>query len=56
MGKRKSKKKAFRNGSPQAAAPEFILEAVEPTPEFKARHALEKIKTDQGSYNPARAR
>jgi hypothetical protein len=48
MGKKKSNKNAFRNGAARAAAPEFILEAVEPTPEFKARHALEKIKTDQG--------
>jgi len=50
MGKKKGKKNAFRNGSARAATPEFILEAVEPTPEFKARYALEKIKTDQGSY------
>jgi hypothetical protein len=50
MGKRKSKKGAFRKGSAQAASPEFILEAVAPTPEFKAKNALEKVKTDQGSY------
>lgn len=40
MGKRKNKKKAFRN-------PE---QGVEPTQEFQAKHALEKIKTDQGGY------
>lgn len=50
MGKKKSKKNAFRNGAARAAAPELILEAVEPTPEFKARYAMEKVKTDQGSY------
>ena len=51
MGKKKSKKNAFRNGAARAASPgAFILEAVEPTPEFKAGHALEKVKTDQGNY------
>lgn len=50
MGKRKNKKKAFRKSAAPAAMPEFAIDAVEPTPEFKARNALEKVKTDQGSY------
>ncbi len=50
MGKRKNKKKAFRNSAGAKETPEFILEAVEPTPEFKARTPLEKVKTDQGAY------
>ena len=50
MGKRR-KKKAWQGV--QAAKPEAklpTLEVVEPTPEFAAKHPLEKIKTDQGSY------
>ena len=50
MSKRKSKKKAFRKGAAPAARSEFILDAVEPTPEFKAKNALERVKTDQGAY------
>lgn len=44
MGKRKRKQ---RNGiqGVRAAMPEAVL----PTPEFVARNALEKVKTDQGS-------
>ncbi len=49
MGKRRKKQKSGIQGE-RAAKPEFILEAVEPTPEFKARHALERVKTDQGAY------
>ena len=49
MGKRKRKHKSGIQGE-RAATAEFILEAVEPTPEFKARYPLEKIKTDQGGY------
>lgn len=49
MAKKKGKK-AFRNGAANGATAEFILEAVEPTPEFKARYPLEKVKTDLGSY------
>lgn len=49
MGKHKRKQKSGIQGK-RAATPEMLLDAVEPTPEFKARHALEKVKTDQGNY------
>lgn len=44
MGKRKRKQKNGMQGV-QAAMPEGML----PTPEFVAKHALEKVKTDQGN-------
>lgn len=46
------KRKKARQGQ-QAAKPVVQhpgTEGVEPTPEFQAKHALEKVKTDQGSY------
>ncbi|MDE3016361.1 MAG: hypothetical protein KGI29_05500 [Pseudomonadota bacterium] len=45
MGKRKRKQKKGIQGE-GAAAPEACL----PTPEFAAKNALEKVKTDQGSH------
>lgn len=50
MGKRRKKK--ARQGE-QAAKPVVKhpgMEVVEPTPEFQAKHSLEKVKTDQGGY------
>lgn len=46
------KRKKARQGK-QAAKPVTQhpgLEVVEPTPEFQAKHPLEKVKTDQGSH------
>ena len=45
MGKRRKKQKSGIQGE-RAAAPDACL----PTPEFTARTALEKVKTDQGAY------
>ncbi len=49
MGKRKSKKNAFSNGLVPVARLENLT-TTEPTPEFQAKHALEKVKTDLGCY------
>lgn len=49
MGKRKSKKNAFRNGLVPVATLENLV-TTEPTPEFRAKHTLEKVKTDLGCY------
>lgn len=46
------KRKKARQGK-QAAKPVLThpgMEVVEPTPEFQAKHPLEKVKTDQGSH------
>jgi|CXWL01.1.fsa_nt_gi hypothetical protein len=47
MGKRKSKKNVFRNGLVPVATLENLA-TTEPTPEFQAKHVLEKVKTDLG--------
>lgn len=49
MGKKRKKARQGQQAAkPVAQHPGF--EVVEPTPEFQAKHPLEKVKTDQGSY------
>lgn len=50
MGRKRKKKARQGQQAAKPVAKHPALEAVEPTPEFQAKHPLEKIKTDQGSY------